>query len=196
MAVEVKFDLKTQQVSAYLKGIPGGLERAAARAINSLNADIKDEATKGVTSVYNLRAPEVKRNIKTVRRATNRSLLAVWRAVGRPTPMEKFSPQGGLPLGKRVPITVEVFRGKRKILRGAFRLPSGAIVKRNNEGRLTRNDKVALDKKFGPAMPSAFIKDSVMGAVIKMTNRLLPVRMETEAAREIRKLATGKLPKL
>lgn len=190
MAVELQYDFRTQQVSAYLRHIPRGVERAASRAINSMNREIREDATKGVTSVYNIRTQDAKRGIKMVRRSSPRSLFAIWKAQGGPIPLKSYGLKGGLPRGKRVPVTVEVNKGQRKPVGGGFIGPNDHVYARKGKNRKP------IKKLYGPSLPSGFVKDVVTNSLISLTNRLLPIRMETEVVRELRKIETGSLPKL
>lgn len=188
MVVSVKYDFRTAQVAGYLRDVPQGMKRATSRAMNSLNKDIREDAVKGVTSVYNIRPTDAKRNIKLVRRSGPNSLFVIWKASGGPIPLKSYSPQGGQPLGKRVPVTVEVKKGRRSTVSGGFIGPNQHLFKRTGSGRLP------IKKLRGPSIPSGFIKDQVTNSLIKLTNKLLPRRVESEMVRELRKIRTGKLP--
>lgn len=189
MAIQVQYDFRTSQVSGFLKDVPQGMKRATSRAMNSLNRDIRDEATEGVTSVYNIRKTDAKRNIRLVRRSGPNSLFVVWKATGSPIPLKSYDPKGGLPKGRRIPVTVEVSKGRRKEVAGAFIGPNGQLFRRVGKARKP------IIKLWGPSIPSGFIKDKVSNALVGLTNRLLPRRVESEMVWELRKLATGRLPK-
>lgn len=188
MVVSVQYDFRTAQVAAYLKDVPKGMKRATSRAMNSLNKDIREDAVRGVTSVYNIRPTDAKRNIKMVRRSGPNSLFVIWKASGGPIPLKSYQPQGGRPLGKRVPVTVEVTKGRRKTVGGAFIGPNNHLFARKGKARLP------IKKLHGPSIPSGFIKDQVTNSLIRLTNLLLPRRVESEMVRELRKITTGKLP--
>lgn len=190
MVVSVQYDFRTNQVSAYLKDIPNGAKRATSRGMNSLNTDIREDATKGVTSVFNIRARDAKKGIKLIRRSSARSLYVVWKARGGPIPLKSYGAKGGRPLGKHVPVTVEVTKNSRKTVAGGFIGPNDHVFKRKGKARLP------IKKLWGPSLPSGFVKDQVTNSLIKLTNKLLPRRVESEMVRELRKIQTGKLPKL
>lgn len=192
MVVQVQYNFARGQVAGYLKDVPQGMKRATSRAMNSLNPDIREDATKGVTSVYNLQAKDVKRNIKLIRRSGPNSLFVVWKAEGGPIPLNRYSPKGGLPLGKRVPVTVDVKNGRR-VVKGGFIGPNGHIFRR--DGGITQSGKGRIVKRWGPTIQSAFIKDKVTDSLVRLTNKLLPRRVESEMVRELRKIRTGTLPK-
>jgi hypothetical protein len=185
------------QVTAYLKEVPGGVARAASRALNSMSPTIRQEATDRITGIYNMRPKDAKKGVQFVRRASTKSLSVVWAGKGRPIPLKSYSAtvlggktKRGKSLAGRSPVQVEVFRGKRKIVRGGFIGPNGHVFKRVGRARLP------IRKLHGPALPSQFANETVTSALISVTNRVLPVRLETEMVRELRKIETGKLPPL
>lgn len=190
MVVSVQYDFRTNQVAGYLRDVPKGVARATSRGMNSLNRDIREDAVQGVTSVFNIRRQDAKRGIKMVRRSGPNSLFVVWKAKGGPIPLKSYGAKGGRPLGKNIPVTAEVTRGKRKTVDGGFIGPNNHVFKRKGRGRMP------IKKLYGPSLPSGFVKDKVTASLVKLTNRLLPRRVESEMVRELRKIATGKLPKL
>jgi hypothetical protein len=184
----VQFDFRAGEVYAYLKDVPRGVARATSRAINSMNRDIRDDAIKSVTGIYNIPSKAVNKSIKFVRSGPNR-LYAVWRSQGDSIPLRQYSPRGGKPLGKGVPVSVEVLKNKREVVAGGFIGTSGHILRRKGHARYPS------PPRFGPSVPSAFIKDQVMQSMVRVSERLLPRRIESEMVRELRKVATGSLPK-
>jgi len=184
----VRIDLKSNQVYAYLKEVPNGVKRAASRAMNSMNTDIRKESVDRITGIYNMRAKDAKAGVKLVSRSGPQRLRVVWAGMGRPIPLKSYGATGGLPQGRRVPVLVQVKRGRTKTVRGGFIGPNGHVYKRVGTTRLP------IKKLFGPALPSQFANEQVQLALVSVTNRVLPRRIESEMVRELRKIETGKLP--
>jgi hypothetical protein len=185
----LQIDFKAGEVYAYLKDVPRGVARATSRALNSMNGDIRDDATRSITGIYNMRAADAKRGIKMVTRSGPNRLRVVWAARGGPIPLKSYGAKGGLPLGKRIPVTVQVFKDKRQTVGGGFIGPNGHVFKRVGQARKP------IRKLFGPALPSGFVKEQVMQSMVRLSERVLPRRIESEMVRELRKQATGTLPK-
>jgi hypothetical protein len=184
----LKIDFKAGEVYAYLKDVPQGVKRATSRAMNSMNQDIRNEATQSIVGIYNMRETDAKRGIKMVRRSGPNSLYVVWRASGGPIPLKSYGPQGGLPKGRQVPVSVQVFKNRRQRVGGGFIGPNSHLFKRVGKARKP------IKKLFGPSLPSGFVKDQVTRSMITFSERVLPRRIESEMVRELRKLSTGKLP--
>jgi hypothetical protein len=190
----VRIELKANQVYAYLADVPNGVARAASRALNSMNPDIRQQATDRITGIYNMRAKDAKAGVKLVSRSGPQRLRVVWAGKGRPIPLKSYSARviggGRRNTVGRAPVTVEVFKGKPKTVRGGFIGPNGHVFKRIGQSRLP------IKKLHGPALPSQFANEQVQLALVSVTNRVLPGRLESEMVRELRKIETGRLPPL
>jgi hypothetical protein len=188
--ISVKVDLKANQVYAYLKEVPRAVSSAAARAINSMSPDVRSISAHEISSVYNIKEPTAKRAIKMVARASPNKLRAVWQPQGKGIPLSQYSPKvvGGKGRRANHPVSVEVFRGKRKVVQGAFRGVGRAPAKRKGAARTPTRTL------YGPSIPMAFARDEVLKATIFATNKILPGRLESEMVRQLRKIETGRLP--
>jgi hypothetical protein len=190
----VQITLKDNQVYAYLKDVPQGVKRAASRAMNSMNPDIRKESVDRITGIYNMRPKDAKAGVKLVSRSGPQRLRILWAGKGRPIPLKSY---GAKATGKATrngmgmaPVTVEVFRSRPKTVKGGFTGPNGHIFKRKGAARFP------IRKLHGPSLPSQFANDQVMKSLESVSNRVLPGRIESEMVRELRKIETGKLPPL
>lgn len=189
----LQIDFQTNKVYAYLKDVPEGVKRAASRAMNSMRAPIIDDATDRIIGIYNIRRADVKRGIRMVRRSGPNSLYVIWRARGATIALKHYGARvvgGRRGKGSRrnAPAEVEVFKGQRKAVQGGFVGPNQHVFKRVGAARLP------IKKLFGPGIQTGFVKDRVNESMVRLTETVLPGRIESEMVRELRRLETGRLP--
>ena len=182
--------LNTSQVAAYLRDCPRAVRAAAQAAINSMSPEIREEAASGISSVYNIKKAVAKRGIKMVARASPAKLRARWEPSGKAIPLTEFKPRvaGGRGRSRNHPVSVEVLRGQRKVVQGAF-----LGVDRKPSKRISQ-PRVPTRTLYGPGVPMMFIREEVNRAMLTVTDRVLPRRIESEMVRQLRKIETGKLP--
>lgn len=189
----IRFD--GSDVYAYLSDVPGAAKRATARAINAMTSDIRSTAESGILDVYKVRPVDARRAVKMVSRAGPARLRAMWAARGGPVPLKAYGAQlvgaGRRRRGRpgNSPVIVEVIPGRRRIVQGAFFGPNGHVYRRIGPKRLP------IKKLHGPGIPKAFVKSAVTGALVSVSARKLPARIDSEMVRELRKIETGHLPK-
>ncbi len=119
---------------------PKRMGKVVTRTLNETAKQGKTAGAKGITTVYNIEAGRIKKNISVVK-ATKTTPEAVVRTEGRAPGLQHFKSRGGnrLKSGKLKPVTAEVLKGKRKKVEGGFLAePRGGkgIFKRKGAPRL------------------------------------------------------------
>lgn len=162
-------------------GIEGKVPVALSRAINRSTSAAKTEAVRQVRSEYTARAGTINETIKVTRANTN-NLSAKIESRGSSLRMKEFrvNPKKPSPR-RRSPITVEVRRGSKKTINGAFvqRMPNGSVGVYARTGR----SRLPIRQLFGPAVPVMLNNDDVVAAVQSRAEQVLEQRIGHELNR-------------
>lgn len=115
----IKFEVKSDisKVEKTIKRLAADVAvKAVPRALNKVAARVKTEAGRAIKQRYNVSARAVGRAI-TVKKAGTGSIVASVDTTGKPFPLQAFKARGKLFRG---PVSVEVVRGQRKMVRHGF----------------------------------------------------------------------------
>jgi hypothetical protein len=170
---------------------------AARRAINGTVTQVRTEASRQIRQERALPAREVNKSL-TVRRANYRDLTARVVAKGRPISLKHYGAKGprGRPKKQAItrdsrgrftggtgspPVTIEIIRGSRKVVKGGFFGPNDHVFRRTGRGRLP------IQVLFGPSIPSGMAKRVVNQAMVRKTRDVFPRLFE----RELRRIVTA-----
>jgi len=201
---QFRVEIRRNEAAALLQGVPRALEQAAARALNGMNPLIKQAAGAQISGLYNMSQKYAERHVRLVSRAGPNRLMAIWAPSGKPEPLKAYKPRvagaGGKELKPRKkrggkgpspnnPVSVEVFRGRRRTLAQGFLGPNGHVYARIGKARNP------IRKLFGPGVPSGFIKSATGEALKSVTKAKFASRLEAEIVRQVAKIQTGRLPK-
>lgn len=186
MAIEVDVRLETREVSRFLRYIDSqGVARATSRALNQAARQTNTEASKRIRQKRNLKARTIKRQLS-IRKASPTRRRASVVASGRAISLKEYGARRKVVTrnGKRYQgATVEVDRGKRELVAGAFFGPGGHLYKRKGKAR------TPIRKLWGPSLPSTFLRDEIVAAMRGKVRAKYPGLLEHELRREFRRAA-------
>lgn len=165
----------------YLRGLKADkVAPAAARAINKTLANVRTEATKEIRKERALKAGTI-RDALAIERATKLKLSGSLTASGRPIPLRDYAARQG----KRG-VTVQVTpRGRTLVVHSGNK---GFIIDRIGGHVFARVGKtrLPLKKLYGPSIPTAFLKQSVITAIQRVAGENWPKRFAEELRYELR----------
>ena len=177
MATLITF--KTQDVQQTLATIPSKiLIPATIRALNKVAANVKTAASRAVRERRGLPASAVNKTM-VIRRASRQRLISTLVVTGKPIGLRDYKARK-----VRKGVTVEVTRGKRKLVPGAFIVSklSGQVFRRAGKGRLP------IERLVGPSIPSTFVQEQVKLAWITVAKDSMEKRSVEELRFELMKL--------
>lgn len=176
--------IQTNRMSEILDqfaGIKGKVPLALSRAINRSTESARTAAITGVRDQYTAKAKTIRDTIK-ITKANQSNLQAKITSIGSPLRLYNFKVTPKKPSPKRTtPITVEVKKGSKKSLPGAF----VAKVKNGNVGVFSRvsDARLPIKQLYGPAVPIMMNNNSVVDAVTKKAQETLENRIGHEINR-------------
>ena len=154
---------------------------AAARALNKTITNVRTEASRAIRIERALSAKVVKAALNTSK-ATRYKLTASLTASGRPIPLREYAARETLK-----GVTVKVSPGARKRIKvngnAAFLIDKygGHVFVR------TTNERLPIEKRYGPSIPSTFLKGAVVKAFTKVGSDNWPKRFQEELNYELSK---------
>ncbi len=178
--INIKTD-RMNEILGQFAGLKGKVPLALSRAINRSVSSAKSEAVRQARNAYTVKAATVRDTIR-VSKASPNKLQAEVKSSGRSVRMYDFkvSPKNPSPR-RRAPINVEIRRGSRKALKGAFvaRMGNGTtgVFSRSSKARLP------IEQLFGPAVPVMLNNDDVVNAVQERAEEQLERRIGHEINR-------------
>lgn len=160
------------------------IENATRRAINKTAEQVKTEASKKIRQERALPVRIINAALK-LKRANLKDLTARITATGRPIAIKYYGAAGPRGRPKKVgitrdargrftggtgspPVTVQVIRGRRKVVRGGFFGPNGHVFKRTGKAR------TPIKRLSGPSISSAMVKRVVNQAMVQKTREVFP----------------------
>ena len=187
MAIEVDVRFETKEVSRFLRYIDSeGVARATSRALNQAARQTNTEASKRIRQKRNLKARTIKRQLS-IRRASPTRRRAFVVASGRAISLKEYGARRKIIRrdGKRyLGVTVEVNRGRRDLVAGAFFGPGGHLYRRKGKAR------TPIRKLWGPSLPATFLRDEVVAAMRGRVRAKYPGLLDHELRREFRRAAS------
>lgn len=172
---------RIQEIMSDFSGLEGKVPLALSRAINRVTRSAKTEAVRQVRDEYTAKAGAINKTIK-VTRANPNNLSAKIESRGSSMSLLDFrvNPKKPSPR-RRSPITVEVRRGSKKPIEGAFvqRMGNGGVGVFARVG----SARLPIRKLFGPAVPVMLNNDSVVEAVQRRAEEQLESRIGHEMNR-------------
>ncbi|GAV24804.1 hypothetical protein ciss_07370 [Carboxydothermus islandicus] len=168
-----------------LKGIPKGVEKAVAAALNRAAEGARTVAIKKVRERYYIKAKDVRDTIE-IKKATISNPVALIRASGSPIALSKFRITPSAPPAKRrkKPIIARVVRGEGGPIKGAFvaRMQSGHIGVFRRIGK----ERLPITELYGPSVPQMLGHETVTEYVEQIARERLESRLEHEINRILR----------
>lgn len=191
MSVDVRLDVAKLTRSIDLKKKQS--HDATRRAVNGTAAQVKTEASKLIRKERAVPVRIINAAL-TLKRANHRDLTARITATGRPIALKHYGAKGprGRPKKQSItrdargrftggtgspPITVEVIKGKRKVVRDGFFGPNGHVFKRVGKTRKP------IERLSGPSISSAMAKRVVNQAMVAKTRDVFPRLFSHELSR-------------
>ena len=178
MAKGINIEADIKRAERLLSLSSRGARVAAKRAINKVAGPAKTAASKGIRKQRNLRAADIKRDLR-LQRASGRSMTAFIEARRRPVPLHKFRGTRQLKKGLRV----EQVPGQKSVWRNAFQ-PWG---KGTPVFRRTGRSAYPIQFQVGPTIASALDKDATRRAIDQSITSRWPRLFRHEIEREIAK---------
>ena len=172
-------DLKKSE--ELLKFVPGGVQKAAARAINRAADSAKTTASRALRKEYFIDRKAILNTIR-IKRASTGGLSASMESRGRLIPLAKWkaAPQANPSAGK--PITARIKKsGSAGEGKGAF----WATMKSGHMGIFGRLGKKRkpIQERMGPAVPQLLEDDAVSKAVEERMSDVFYQRLDHEVGR-------------
>jgi len=170
---------KSKDVQATLAGIPQKiLIPATVRALNKVAANVKTAASRAVRERRGLPAAAVNKTM-VIRRANRNKLRSTLVVTGKPIGLKDYKARQ-----TRKGVTVEVTRGARKLIPGAFIVQklSGQVFTRDGKARLP------IEKMVGPSIPGTFVQEQVKLAWLTVAKDSMVKRTQEELRFELSKL--------
>lgn len=191
-ALTVGVNLDSSEVRRWLKrSLPQAVDKATARGLNKAIKLVRTQSVREVAQQRAIRQKDIRRETSILpARPKPHRLRAVLRMSGRPIPLKGYGArvQGQRGRGKKKrtgpgasPVTVQIFKGRRVVVEGAFLGPNDHVYKRRGKARLP------IKKLFGPSLPSAFVKPAVERAMRRVALTRTPGLIEREMFRELRR---------
>lgn len=164
---------------------------AIARAINHTIAKVKTQVSREIRNIYALDAKTVNQALSQLK-ADRLTLTGKVISRGKPISLAKFKARQ-----TQKGVTIEVLRGKRKLLPGIFlgNMPSGhigvmvrgkyangKIARRHKRIRPTGND-LPITELVGISLPKAMSNNIILKNINKSINEMFPARFEHELKR-------------
>lgn len=174
--------------------VPGGMQLACQRAANKSIKSLKVATKSAIRDEYNIKSGDLDRKFS-IRQASKYDPFAELEASGSSSiSLSHFDPRdrtvisprttstGNSVKAKHKGVTVKVKKaGGRKIVKGGFRLKSGAIMKRVDSGRLP------IAKLWGPS-PLRMLEDSsVLQDLEYQAEELMKKNLKHEATHILKK---------
>lgn len=165
--------------------------KAAARALNKMNAQVFTLTKQTIREKYNIQSSKLATRFKKAK-ATPRNLAVGILAVGRPLSLAYFGARWRL---GAVGTTIEVIRGKRRMLAGRFVSimasgHKGVFYRGTTDVRREKKTSPTTGKEYKSHMPivelwtisgaEMFIAARVQRVIDKFINKKFPVLMEHE----------------
>lgn len=188
----ISVTLDSSEVRRWLKRrLPQAVDRATARGLNKAIKLVRTQSIRGVAQERAIPQKQIRQQMSiTSALPKPHKLRAVLRMTGRPIPLKHYGArvQGRRGRGNRKqsgpgasPVTVEIIKGRRVVVQGAFLGPNDHVYKRRGKARLP------IKKLFGPSLPTAFVKPVVEQAMRHVAITRTPGLIEREMRRELRR---------
>lgn len=193
LSVSIQSDVKRAQ-RFYKELSERQIDRAASNGLNVVIREVRKESIDEVAKVRKLKKSAIRKGIRLVQRASNYTLRAVVQAFGRPISLKDYG-------AKQTPLGVEVnVEGKKKLIphafgpgykargrgkkltRGSPRVLGGHVYMRTGESRLP------IEKKWGPSIPTGFIREVVRTAQRRVIATRWPIVFRDKLEDQLRKL--------
>jgi len=150
--VNVNITSNMRAIAAEVIGeYPKVVRQAAARALNRAATTVRKEASQEIRKVYAVSSSGIKSRLGIAKASPSR-LLAIVSATGRPLSLARFKPRV-----RRTGISVEIKRGQRKFIKGAFQIPGRPGVWMRVEDLKSRRPRQKRVRKTGSDLPIAFL---------------------------------------
>lgn len=182
----IEFD-ETQLESAkiILAGIPTGVQRAAASALNRAVDGARGAAVRKARSEYIITAKRIRDTMK-INRASMSNLQASVVSRGRPIALSYFKFKPGTVPTKRMknPVSVQVRRDGGGTITGGF----VAMMKSGHVGVFNRRgmESYPIDQRYGPSAPQMLASTGVAAFVEQEAEKRLQTRLNHEIERLLR----------
>ncbi|MDR3353688.1 MAG: phage tail protein [Synergistaceae bacterium] len=182
ISIDISLDEKQlHAVKDTLLHIPGGAEKAIARAINRAVEGARTDAVKAVCELYEIKPVAVRKTIQ-IQRATPKKLKAIIFSTGSTIGLYNFfvSPkkppkQKGVKVSNRKTVIAGVKFGTRAEFPGGFiaRMKSGHKGIWRRTGETTENGLPEIKEFFGLSVPQMLGNDKVLDFIRHRANRRL-----------------------
>lgn len=174
-----------ERAELLLKGIPKGVEKAVAAALNRAAEGARTIAIKKVRERYYIQAKDVRETIE-IKKAMINEPVAIIKASGSPLALSKFRITPSNPPAKRrkKPIIARVVRGEGGPIRSAFvaKMQSGHIGVFRRVGK----ERLPITELYGPSVPQMLGHESVTEYIEEKARERLENRLEHEINRLLR----------
>lgn len=190
-SVDVRADIAKLKRNVDLK--QKQIHDATRRAINGTAQQVKTEASRQIRAQRAMPVRVINAALD-LKRANFRDLTARITATGRPIALKHYGAKGprGRPKKLKIardgrgrfaggtgspPVTVEIIKGRRKVVRGGFFGPNDHVFKREGKAR------TPIKRLVGPSISSAMAKRVVNQAMVKKTKDVFPRLFSHELGR-------------
>lgn len=203
MPVDITLEQAEEAVKV-LRHLPWAAERAMSRAINRAISSARSLAIRRAVQRYNIERARLIAGMGRTMRATRKRLSATFGAASRRPTLYQFDPSpsepgtGGVEKGTgapgKPPLHIEVRRGRRRMVDGAFvfRGKSGNMLvgRRDPTQRMKSNPKKErVQGLYGPAIPQMLGRREGMAEVEEKARTMLDKRLKHEIDFELRRAA-------
>lgn len=172
--IDVKFDMRglKRDLDKIQRNV---IPKAHARALNRSADGVKAEAVRTLSKLTGIKQGEI-RSRMWVRGATPQRLTAEVDVLGYAPNLKRFQ-------ARKTKKGIEAKAwGQRKVYKGSFSLPSGAVVSR------TGRERAPLKKLYGPSVPRTFMRDAVIKRLKAVAEQRWRSEFEREMARRLKAL--------
>lgn len=194
--MSVKIDITDDQLRKaqdVLAHIPGGAEKALARAINRAIGTANAEATRQLQGQYVIKNKKVIVQAKSIkRRATSRNLFARIEAKGSPIPLGAFLTNPKKPPKRRLKrqLFARVKSSGGGTIKSAFITTvqtghigvrhAGVFIRTGERGRRGNPKLERIKQLYGPSIPQMLGNEEIQDFLVKRAKLVLDERLEHE----------------
>jgi hypothetical protein len=183
MAIHFSSEQLDDAVKA-LRGLPDGVARAAAPALNRASLAAKTYGIRKMMATYATKRGNVASTVR-MSRATRSNLVASFLSRGSRMPLSAFQVRPGRPTTRKQPMSVMVRKdsGGKGISRGFVNTVKGsrlAVLQREGKGRYP------VRMLFGPAVPQMLNEEGVREEIEERATHVLGLRFDHEITRLLR----------
>lgn len=138
IAIEIK-PVGMKEAARKLKGIKGGLRKAVSKSINAALMAGRTESSQLIRKQYNIKAARIKEDF-TMDKSGPARLEGALVAKGPMLPLAAFNPRVKLEKAGKMQrshqhVYAVITKGKSKLIKGAFKVPSGNFMERRQPER-------------------------------------------------------------